>query len=232
MSIFPPYPLRDGIVRLCKSDADIAAYIHPRIDEVINQLEKYIAEIVLFNPIYGLVSYKEQDELIIRHILDSLAPLGILIRALQEFSAAPQFIADVGSGAGLPGIPLAIALPDAKWTLIEKMQRRADFLLNVTALLKLHQVSVEPSPVENTEGFRFDMICFRAFQPLSSELLNHVSRLLKKGGIIAAYKGKAEKIQQELSRIKNVPAEYRAIRYTVPFMDEERHIMLGKKYGH
>ncbi len=93
---------------------------------ILPLLERYIEEIELFNPAYGLVKVKDRRELIVKHILDSLAPIKI-IRDLSKNSISLK-IADVGSGAGLPGIPLAVCLPNAAFTLIERMGRRAGFL--------------------------------------------------------------------------------------------------------
>ena len=109
-------------------------------------LQKYIEEIELFNQAYGLVKVKDRDELIVKHILDSLAPLELITQLLKKstcISLEPWQIADVGSGAGFPGIPLAAHLPSAEFTLIERMGRRAGFLRNCIAVLGLSNVQVE-----------------------------------------------------------------------------------------
>jgi 16S rRNA (guanine527-N7)-methyltransferase len=223
--------LKDGLTELCKADNDIAICIHNKIDELSSRLERYIAEIELFNPVYGLVSCKNRDELIIRHILDSLSPLGIIIRELnrKENEAgmgadSASVIADAGSGAGLPGVPLAMTLEDRKFVLIERMERRADFLRNVSALLKLKNVSIEQNPIENLHKSSFDIITFRAFRPLSADLLKTLFRLLKPNGTLAAYKGRNEKIQEEAR--SEPEAEWSVFPCPVPFLQEERHLAL------
>ena len=90
-------------------------------EEIRHRLELYIKEIETFNPAYGLVGVTNTEELIIKHILDSLAPLGIISRLCASVSpceSSAKKVADAGSGAGLPGIPLAIALPNCDFTLI------------------------------------------------------------------------------------------------------------------
>ncbi|MDR2054179.1 MAG: class I SAM-dependent methyltransferase, partial [Treponema sp.] len=142
----PNRTLRGALARLCENDGDAAALIVPRLETVVTLLEKYIAEIELFNEAYGLVSARGRGELVTRHILDSLAPLGIIARALAGIEAPA--IADAGSGAGLPGIPLAICLPSARVTLIERMGRRAGFLRNTLAILGLPGLDVEEREIE------------------------------------------------------------------------------------
>ena len=167
--------LKDGLSKL-DLDSD---------NSLISLLCKYIDEIELFNPAYGLVKVQDRCELVIKHILDSLAPVGIF-RRLIETSVLPAMpaVADVGSGAGLPGIPLAMCMPDASFTLIERMGRRAGFLRNTIAVLGLSNVQIEETDMEklkfnsvNNSGY--DLIVFRAFKPLDPIILRDLSRLLK-----------------------------------------------------
>ncbi|MDR2134356.1 MAG: class I SAM-dependent methyltransferase, partial [Treponema sp.] len=137
--------LEAGLRRIAETDSDAAGLIDCRRQTILELLERYIAEIELFNSAYGLVKVQDRRELIVRHILDSLAPLGIIARLLAPpagdaaaageapAAAAVPRAADVGSGAGLPGIPLAIAMPRVNFTLIERMKRRAGFLRNTLA---------------------------------------------------------------------------------------------------
>jgi len=219
--------LYSGIETLRKNDKDIDALFALRGAEILQLLERYVKEIELFNPAYGLVGVNDTGELIIRHILDSLAPLGIITRKRgeKEFSAA-----DAGSGAGLPGIPLAIVLSNCKFTLIERMGRRAGFLLNTKAALGLSNITVLENELENAardESMRFDLITFRAFKPLEPKLLKTLFKACKPGGIIAAYKGKRAKIEEEILNVKrsDINMTWEAVPYTVPFLDEERHLL-------
>jgi len=231
-------PLSEGIQALCKNDADIERLIAARSQNIISLLSRYITEIELFNPAYGLVGAKSEKELVIKHILDSLAPLGIISRLLAEYSAntntvKPQ-IADAGSGAGLPGIPLAIAIPNCEFTLIERMGRRAGFLWNTKASLQLSNITVEEKELEKTEPGRFAIITFRAFKPLEPKLLKTLFNACAQGGIIAAYKGRREKIERETELLfkkgnKGMPQDWDLLPYTVPFLNEERHLLIIKK---
>ena len=214
--------LIEGIDVLCDSDETVKAIIEPRKNEIISLLEKYINEIEKFNDAYGLVKVSNRDELITKHILDSLAPLGIISRLLPH---SPQ-IADAGSGAGLPGIPLAIALPDCKFTLIERMGKRVGFLLNTIAILGLSNVTVEEKELEQIDSNLFDLVTFRAFSPLEPKIQKTLFRVCKKTGIIAAYKGQREKIDKEIDSVKNFCSRTEVIPYKVPFLDEQRHLVV------
>jgi 16S rRNA (guanine527-N7)-methyltransferase len=160
--------LSDGLLQLCRGDITIDSLISPRRDEVFSLLSRYIVEIESHNPALSLVGTNDRQELIVRHILDSLAPLGIMSR---KFSIDRQFsIADVGSGAGLPGIPLAIVLPDTEITLIERKGRRAGFLRSMQAALSLSNVLVEEAEMEKAKPGRFALVTFRAFRPLEPKM--------------------------------------------------------------
>jgi 16S rRNA (guanine527-N7)-methyltransferase len=196
-------------------------------------LLKYIEEIERFNPAYGLVKVRDRRELIVRHILDSLSPLAALPQIFNPTSAGGTVagirIADAGSGAGLPGLPLAIVLPGAHITLIERMGRRAGFLRNCLAVLRLPNAAVEEAEIEKSAPCRFDLVVSRAFRPLEVPVLRGLFRLLLPGGIIAAYKGRRQTVEEELNAAAAVPPlpfSHEIIPLQVPFLDEERHLAL------
>ena len=218
--------ISEGIKALLKSDNDIERLLSCRFEEVIYLLDRYKNEIELFNSAYGLTGTSDTKELIIRHILDSLAPLGILYRLLSK--TENYKIADAGSGAGLPGIPLAIAMPNCEFTLIERMGRRAAFLCNVKAMLRIPNITVEECELEKTQKESFNLVTFRAFKPLELKLLKTLVRVLKKGGVIAAYKGRFQKTEQEMAPFKDFECNWETIPYNVPFLEEERHILVIK----
>jgi 16S rRNA (guanine527-N7)-methyltransferase len=188
-------------------------------------LNRYIAEIERHNEALGLVGSRSRRDLALRHILDSLSPLGIL-RGLTEGTGGGVEIADVGSGAGLPGIPLAIALPDRRFTLMERKTRRAVFLRNTLAVLGLANAAVEEREMEKAPRFRFDLVVFRAFRPLEPAILKGLFRLLRKGGVLAAYKGRLEKIEAEMGAVRAMAGSWEVLPCPGPFLEEERHLVV------
>jgi len=227
--------LSQGIKILCQNDEEIDRLIAPRSEKIISLLDLYINEIKLFNSAYGLVGTSDTREIIIRHILDSIAPLGKISCLLSETNLLQ--IADVGSGAGLPGIPLAITMPKYSFTLIERMGRRAGFLCSTKAILAsrygLNNITVEESDLEKTQNGRFSLITFRAFKGMDAKLLKTLFNACippaSGKSIIAAYKGKLEKIKQEMASIGDFSVKWEAISYSVPFLDEERHLLVISK---
>jgi 16S rRNA (guanine527-N7)-methyltransferase len=219
--------LSDGIDVLCKNSEEIKNLIAPCREKIITLLDRYIKEIELFNSAYGLVGTSDTNELIIKHILDSLAPLEIINKLIKDTNAenTPQ-IADAGSGAGLPGIPLAITLPQCDFTLIERMGRRAGFLFNTKAVLSLSNINVEECELEKAGNGRFNLVTFRAFKPLEPKLLKTLFKVCAPGGIIVAYKGRREKIEAEIAPLKKNCENWKILPYTTPFLEEERHILV------
>jgi 16S rRNA (guanine527-N7)-methyltransferase len=230
--------LAEGLNALCKSDSDTARIIMPDLERTVTLLEKYIAEIELFNPALSLVGAKDRAELIVKHILDSLAPLGIITRLLDDLcrhdsnrDGSSPSVVDVGSGAGLPGIPLAICLQKISFTLLERMGRRAGFLRNTQAILALANMEIEEREMEQSPS-RLDLAVFRAFKPLDPQILRGLLRLLKPGGFLAAYKGRRSAAETELSKLqlKDLPPiNAEILPCPVPFLEEERHIVILRK---
>ena len=182
------------------------------------RLERYISEIELFNPIYKLVSYQDKDELIIRHILDSLA--GVKVFEALEGSS----IADLGTGAGFPGVVLAIML-DRPIVLVERMKRRVDFLKNVILRCNLKNVRIVSKDVSEVEE-RFDIVTCRAFHPIF-DIIDDVDRILSPNGVFAPYKGKKSYLYSEIENLSNWDVSITNLH--VPFLDEERIIALMRK---
>ena len=217
-------PLEEGLAKLGIPQA-----------RILPLLISYIEEIELFNPAYGLVKVKDRRELIVRHILDSLAPIDVIRHTLgPAFKQKTPLIADVGSGAGLPGIPLAVCMDNAEFTLIERMRRRAGFLRDAVAVMGLPNVRVEEAEMEKISlpaARRFDLVVFRAFRPLEPALYRKLLKLLAPGGALAAYKGRRQTIDEELSGLPPAAREifpWELVPLEVPFLEEERHLVLMK----
>ena len=236
--------LSAGLLCLSKNDPRADNIITPRFDKIVTLLNAYINEIEKHNPAYGLVGTSDRRGLVLRHVLDSLSPLGIFSRFFGNDNAThiaggKIHIADVGSGAGLPGIPLAIVLPEARFTLIERGGRKAKFLRNTQKTLGLANITVEEAEMEKAKPGRFSIVTFRAFRPLDPKIFKKLSRLCVAGNgvangavnsVLAAYKGRHEKITAEMTALENVvpglAGRWEVLPCPVPGLDEERHLVL------
>ncbi len=213
--------LKDGLLALHFSSEEI-----PVVQE---KLEGYIRELMLFNAAYDLVGADNQDQIIVNHILDSLSAWKYIQEMALERQAGGQevLIADIGSGGGLPGIPLAIALPQFQFVLVERMSKRCAFLENCAAVLGLRNVRVENLQAEQVEAASFDIATFRAFRPLDKKMIRTLLRTIKTDGILAAYKAKLESIETEMAGIASIVPEYTIKPLEVPFLkDHQRHLVL------
>jgi 16S rRNA (guanine527-N7)-methyltransferase len=141
----------------------------------------------------GLLGPRELDKLWTRHILNSAV--------VAELVSPGDKVADVGSGAGLPGIPMAIARPDAEFVLIEPMERRSSWMLEVVEDLGLKNVRVLRSRAEDVTEQDFDVVTARAVAALD-KLLKMCVPLLKPGGALIALKG--SKAAEEITNSKKL----------------------------
>jgi 16S rRNA (guanine527-N7)-methyltransferase len=141
----------------------------------------------------GLLGPRELDKLWSRHILNSAV--------VAELVQLGNKVADVGSGAGLPGIPMAIARPDAEFVLIEPMERRSNWMLEVVEDLGLKNVRVLRSRAEDVTEQDFDIVTARAVAALD-KLLKMCVPLLKPGGALIALKG--SKAAEEIANSKKL----------------------------
>lgn len=185
----------------------------------------YTRELERWSERLGLV-HATGRELIVRHILDSLAGLET-VQSLIESHDAPA-LADIGTGGGLPGIPLACFLPHAGVALVERSERKCGFLRGVLPAAKIRNAQVVNKQLSALRP-PFDVIVLRAFQPLSAPLVIQLTRLLSPGGAVCAYKGRAERVLAEIASLGDGPARninIETVPVVVPFLSEERHLVI------
>ncbi len=214
--------------------------------ELAEKMEAYIKEIILFNSAYNLTNTSDRDELVVRHIFDSLAAFSKITKLCEnlanERSEVSQkiVIADIGSGGGLPGIPLATAffvcaqdnkeLADVSFELVERMEKRCSFLENCVAILGLKNVTVVNSEAERVPEKAYNLITFRAFRPLDKKMTKTLLRIVKDKGYLCAYKAKQENIKEEMTAISSLVPTYDVQPLKVPGLeDSERNLVIIRK---
>ncbi len=175
---------------------------------------------------YKLVG-AQNEEIITKHIMDSL----IAVKEIEKHIDDNSLICDVGSGAGLPGIPLAIYFENNKFTLVERMSRRVNFLNNAVLALKINdRVSVVAKDLKDVKS-TFDLVTFRAFHPLF-DIVDDIDKITHKSSIICAYKAKVESVEAELKIVEETCTskwEYENIALDIPFIDAPRMLCLLTK---
>ena len=191
--------------------------------KIISRLVRLYDEIELFNPKYALVN-AGGEELVVRHILDCLAPVGIF----RQLSKPSVRMADLGSGSGLPGLVLSSVFDNWDISLVERMGRRAGFLRNTVAVMGLSPgvqiVQKDLSEVQN----QYDIITFRAFRPFK-DIVSDLERILAPRGVILAYKSSEENIREEIQALEDYGCgafEVRTEEYAVPMLDARRCLLI------
>jgi 16S rRNA (guanine527-N7)-methyltransferase len=176
-------------------------------------------ELVKWNATYNLTAITKREEMITHHLLDSLSVNGDL---------RGEAIADVGTGAGFPGLPLAIVNPKRRFTLIDSNNKKVRFVAHAARTLGLTNVEAVHARAEapRTGGKPFDTVVARAFAALP-DLLESVEPLCGPATRVLAMKGKRPD-----DEIAAVPPHWRVIEtrsLTVPRLNEERHVVILRK---
>jgi len=179
------------------------------------RLLQYLVLLEKWNQVYNLTAVRDLGKMVSAHLLDSLS-------AVPHLSG--KAVLDVGSGAGLPGIPIALARPDWEVTLLDSNHKKAAFLRQAVADLCLRNANVVCERVESWLTPReFDVIISRAFADLG-EFVSLAGRLLAPGGVFAAMKG-----LRPFEELERLPPEYRIREIKVlkvPDLDAQRHLVL------
>lgn len=184
----------------------------------VERLLDYLDLLDRWNATYNLSAVRERGEMVTRHLLDSL-------------SVAPfvqgETLADLGTGAGLPGIPLAILAPQRRVTLVDSNGKKTRFLRAAVRELGLANVGVAETRVDSVPG-RFDCVTARAFASLA-DMLGQGGHLLAPGGVWLAMKGRAP-----ADEIAALPAGFRVeavVPLAVPGLDAERCVVVIRRSG-
>ncbi|MGH8163712.1 MAG: 16S rRNA (guanine(527)-N(7))-methyltransferase RsmG [Rhodanobacteraceae bacterium] len=180
------------------------------------RLLDYLELLQRWNQTYNLTAVRDSGEMVTRHLLDSLAVLPFV---------AGDTLADLGSGAGLPGIPLAIAAPDLQVTLVDGNGKKARFLREAARALPLRNLRVDQVRVEKLQG-AFDCITARAFASLA-KMLAWGGHALADGGVWLALKGRIDEAE-----LIDVPAPFRVAAVhalDVPGLDAQRHVIVIRR---
>jgi 16S rRNA (guanine527-N7)-methyltransferase len=182
------------------------------------KLLDFVALIAKWNRVYNLTAVREREKMLTHHVLDSLAVAPHI---------AGHTVLDVGSGAGLPGIPLAIARPDLRVTLLDSNAKKSAFQQQAAIELALDNVDTVNSRVEALDPSRqFDVVISRAFSDLD-QFVCAAGPYCAAGGMLAAMKGIYP--EDELARVPATFAIEKVVPLEVPGVEGARHLVLMRR---
>jgi 16S rRNA (guanine527-N7)-methyltransferase len=190
-------------------------------EQQIENLLAYIHEFEKWNKAFNLSAVRDIRQMVARHLLDSLSVVP-WIKAQKNFPLSR--IIDVGTGGGLPGIPLAILFPEKKLTLLDSNGKKTRFLFQVKTLLGLSNVNIENCRIEEFQPEqKFDAVISRAFASLQ-DMTDGCRHLLDKTGLFLAMKGIYP--QEELAPIADKIKLIESVKLLVAETDGERHLLI------
>jgi len=185
-------------------------------DQMIDQLMTYLNLVEKWNRVYNLTAIRKRDEMIKLHFLDSLS----ILKHVHV-----KNILDVGSGAGFPGIVLAITKPELKVTVMDSVNKKTTFMQQVKSELSLTNLDVVNSRVEDYQPTTlFEAVTSRAFSNLKN-MMSLTQHTLQKEGVWLAMKSKD--VREELEAFEK--NQYTLIPLEVPFINAERYLVILKK---
>lgn len=179
---------------------------------VVEKLLAYLALLAKWNKVHNLTAVRDPEEMVTLHLLDSLSVLP---------HVPPGRLLDVGSGAGLPGIVLAICRPDLQVTTIDAVQKKASFMRQAKAELQIDNLQVVAGRVEQLKPEAlFDTVISRAFSEIAL-FVKLTKHLIAEDGLWLAMKGQMP--QEELEAVALKPSKITSL--TVPGLDAQRHLV-------
>ncbi len=211
-------------------------------EELSKRIKLYSQELMLFNKSFNLVNFKDEKDLMLSHILVSLSAWSYFYNELNTFyeddknKERPFIIADVGSGAGFPGIPLSslfslpdYSFPNLQFKLVERMERRCNFLQNEKALLRLSNTEIINTELEQIPENSFDILTCRAFRTLDEKILNALLSATKKNGKLFLYKATDKKIKEDLEIVKAYALNFKIEKLKKIEPNKERNLLIIEK---
>jgi len=188
--------------------------VRPLDDKQQSSLIKYVELLNKWNKAYNLTAVRKPEQMVTRHLLDSLSICPYL---------RGKSLLDVGTGAGLPGIPLAIVFPERQFTLLDSNNKKTRFVVQAVSELELLNVDVVQSRVEEFESdVLFDTIITRAYSTIG-DMIGQTAHLLAAEGVFLAMKG-----INPIAEIDELPSDYvieQSHVVNVPGLEEERHLL-------
>ena len=189
----------------------------PVTEAQIRAFSLYLAELKKWSRVYNLTALRTDSDIIIKHFLDSLLFLKVLPGSVRT-------VADIGSGAGFPGIPMKIMRPDIDMLLVEPSQKKALFLEHILRTLRMEGIKVAHGRVEELEGVLVDAAVTRALFSVQ-EFISKAERILAEEGVLVLSKG--PKVNDEVKQVRG--RQISRHDFVLPFQDSLRHLIVVRR---
>ncbi len=186
----------------------------PYTEEQIEAFSLFLVELKKWNRAYNLTGLQTDADIVIKHFLDSLLFHKVLPGNVRT-------VADIGSGAGFPGIPMKIMQPELGMALVEPSQKKAQFLAHIQRTLRLDGLTIVNIRVEDIHGELFDAVVTRALFSIH-EFIHKAESILEEHGVLILSKG--PKVDEELKGI--VGRSIRRHEMILPFQNSMRHLII------
>ena len=204
-------------------------------DNQINQFDKYYEFLIEKNKVMNLTAITEKEDVILKHFVDSIAIIPYL-KELYNLDSNKLSIIDIGTGAGFPGIPLKIMLPEIKFTLLDSLNKRISFLNDVIDLLDIKNIETihgraEDYASNNSYREKYDLCVSRAVANLST-LSEYCIPFVKRDGLFISYKAGdcEEEINNSKNAIKLLGGKIQKVEdFVLPESDASRVFVMIKK---
>ena len=206
---------KEPVERLLRQGLD--ELVIPHSEAQVSAFLTYLAELEKWNRVHNLTGFRTGREIVIKNFLDSLLFCKVLPPAVRS-------AADIGSGAGFPGIPLGIMRPDLRIILVEPTQKKSVFLRHICHKLQLRNIEVLDKRIEEISGVKVDAVVTRALFTVAG-FISKAGHLLNENGVLILSKGL--RVHEELGKLDGIPVEVHDLE--LPIEKVMRHLVVVKK---
>ena len=186
-------------------------------------LVTFCETLLKWNATYNLTTITDASSVLTLHVADSLT----LVPKVKEFASAAKRVLDVGSGGGLPVVPLAVMRPDLSVSAVDTVKKKAVFLRQAGVMCRLRNFTVYNDRVEKLSVPPFDVITSRAFASLK-DMTSWTEHLLAENGVWLAMKGKLT--EDEMAGLDRQKYEVSPVPLSVPGAEVERHLVVIRRH--